>query len=789
MKSLSKFVVAVCACTLGCSIIAETDQSQADSDVALDTIAIINHINYAVEVIRTYNNVAALEDEYEKISADNLNLNCIRDEETLQLVRDTLNTLNNMRMNDRARKWYRHLLARDLESAKLDAIAKMVTTVTSSLVNGSGSIRSQLGQVAKATVVAGVESIADYKKVELALQGQLEDKQFELDTDKLNELHKMNEMLLVRQWTLINKYRIDDRLRITGENVAKLVQCLKGSDKKNTFHQLKPMRGVFEVYPTYWYYRAAMAIAIEDYKDALASCEHFEKINRRIFRNDQMAANVAMIKITAMLKLLSAGKALDPTEITTVKNGLEAICRQNYSLGNADQGVFCTLVYFYVLNDVDAAISVLDPLMAKLDADLKDELKEYCDLFTSSCGKKTEILPNTVYLAQCRMLRIAIDKTKEHKIHVERLREICCRETTCCLEKLFYFGELRIEDLWELAEKDIEKINLMMQGDSLVIEIPVAWFLLGKLETSVELLNGTNIVEMLSDVDSRRSHVMSSSHFLPFSRDMAYVRVVMAVNKDVIASCTGVRLKIKHGSWPVELVYSPEKSLKEDNVYFVPTHVERFMGKNLNRTVMSDPMAKAKKEFEDLKSKAEQGDAKAQLNIGMMYANSYGVAQDKTEAVKWFRKSADQGFAEAQYHLGKCYHEGFGVVADKAEAVRCFTKAANRGFAEAQYHLGNYCMEASRLPMLYKTTLIADLVSAAYEKYNDDMKKKRAEAVTWYHKAAEQGHVAAQYKLGSCYENGYGVKKDKDRAKEWYRRAAEQGHKEAKKRLSKFKSL
>ena len=42
-------------------------------------------------------------------------------------------------------------------------------------------------------------------------------------------------------------------------------------------------------------------------------------------------------------------------------------------------------------------------------------------------------------------------------------------------------------------------------------------------------------------------------------------------------------------------------------------------------------------------------------------------------------------------------------------------------------------------------------------------------------KAAEQGHAAAQYMLGLCYELGEGVEQDQVKAVEWYRKAAEQG--------------
>ena len=33
----------------------------------------------------------------------------------------------------------------------------------------------------------------------------------------------------------------------------------------------------------------------------------------------------------------------------------------------------------------------------------------------------------------------------------------------------------------------------------------------------------------------------------------------------------------------------------------------------------------------------------AQSNLGLMYMEGFGVTQDFTEAVKWFRKAADQG--------------------------------------------------------------------------------------------------------------------------------------------------
>ena len=40
---------------------------------------------------------------------------------------------------------------------------------------------------------------------------------------------------------------------------------------------------------------------------------------------------------------------------------------------------------------------------------------------------------------------------------------------------------------------------------------------------------------------------------------------------------------------------------------------------------------------------AEQGNAVAQFNLGVLYANGQGVRQDYQEAAKWYRKAVEQG--------------------------------------------------------------------------------------------------------------------------------------------------
>ena len=91
----------------------------------------------------------------------------------------------------------------------------------------------------------------------------------------------------------------------------------------------------------------------------------------------------------------------------------------------------------------------------------------------------------------------------------------------------------------------------------------------------------------------------------------------------------------------------------------------------------------------ETRQSADQGDADAQFDLGVMYANGEGVPQDYTQAVAWWRKAADQGHARAQNNLGVMYETGQGVPEDFTQAVAWYRQAADQGHAGAQANLAN----------------------------------------------------------------------------------------------------
>ena len=72
----------------------------------------------------------------------------------------------------------------------------------------------------------------------------------------------------------------------------------------------------------------------------------------------------------------------------------------------------------------------------------------------------------------------------------------------------------------------------------------------------------------------------------------------------------------------------------------------------------------AQSPLDDLRARAEQGEADAQFDLGVAYAAGDGVPEDEAEALRWYRLAADQGHAAAQTRVGTMYANGRGVPRD-----------------------------------------------------------------------------------------------------------------------------
>lgn len=86
---------------------------------------------------------------------------------------------------------------------------------------------------------------------------------------------------------------------------------------------------------------------------------------------------------------------------------------------------------------------------------------------------------------------------------------------------------------------------------------------------------------------------------------------------------------------------------------------------------------------------AEQGSAKAKVDLGWMYENGHGVTKDVQIALDLYQKAANEGLSASQYNLGIIYKDGVIVPKDLVKSKEYFEKAAEQGHARATAQVGH----------------------------------------------------------------------------------------------------
>lgn len=144
--------------------------------------------------------------------------------------------------------------------------------------------------------------------------------------------------------------------------------------------------------------------------------------------------------------------------------------------------------------------------------------------------------------------------------------------------------------------------------------------------------------------------------------------------------------------------------------------------------------------FKKLSAVAEQGSAKAQYNLGMLYNNGIGTARDPKRAFELFQRAAAAGDPLASYKVG-CYYAGqfSGVVEiDHEKALAAKLVAAKAGYFRAQSDVGIFYAQM----------------------------KNFHEAANWWSAAAAQGDLGSTVSLSEFYRSGLGVTKNTQKALE-----------------------
>jgi hypothetical protein len=157
-----------------------------------------------------------------------------------------------------------------------------------------------------------------------------------------------------------------------------------------------------------------------------------------------------------------------------------------------------------------------------------------------------------------------------------------------------------------------------------------------------------------------------------------------------------------------------------------------------------------RKQWDELKDKAQAGDSEAQWAVGSWLEDGLTdrdgvvlVQRNVRAAIRWYRRSAIAGNPSGQINLGVCLCVGRGLRRDDAEALRWFKRALRQNDLSAPSNIASV--------------------------YRDRGDNRRA--VFWYQRAVAAGDGDALVEVGLGYYTGVGVRRDPEHAVRCFRRA------------------
>lgn len=194
---------------------------------------------------------------------------------------------------------------------------------------------------------------------------------------------------------------------------------------------------------------------------------------------------------------------------------------------------------------------------------------------------------------------------------------------------------------------------------------------------------------------------------------------------------------------------------------------------SLRVTLPPIPKNQPKGSFDNLKKQADDGDAKAQNQVGVMLRDGVGGAiRAPGEAKYYFELSAAQGNADAQYNLGSMYELGCSNVIkpDIKKAIEYYLKVQLDN-PNAQLRL--ICIylrsggKEQGIPRELIEKIVVNYFHTPKQEWNADelycfgrmaelgmwSDKSQENAIAYYQLSVEKGHLEARNRLGCIYKD------------------------------------
>lgn len=296
----------------------ETSNTYEKNKSARAALQYINHINHVIAKLQNFDDLLILQQEYEALTDNNLNLEAINDEMTVQVITELLDFLKKMTAENVKVLYAQATLEREKKAALYKAIP-----------SPAGFMIASTNPVTLAIAVGGaaLTSVQNYYAAKAAAEQKFEDKLFEGANEKLEGINELNKELLYSQWRLMHNYNIPDAKRITRQEndlflgFAKLLdKSRSNTSSANTTRNdefvwkiFKNNEAEMQELPFYWVTRASAAAKLissqkpgdnSATKDLYESCRNYFRLfqDAPIIRKDPTACSMALLYVSTLPK-------------------------------------------------------------------------------------------------------------------------------------------------------------------------------------------------------------------------------------------------------------------------------------------------------------------------------------------------------------------------------------------------------------------------------------------------------------------------------------------------------
>ena len=256
----------------------------------------------------------------------------------------------------------------------------------------------------------------------------------------------------------------------------------------------------------------------------------------------------------------------------------------------------------------------------------------------------------------------------------------------------------------------------------------------------------------------------------------------------------------------------------------IPKHLEKDFNaedenipERIEQVFNTESKENQRERFNKVVERVEKGEVQAWYKLAMIYSEGIeeiGVEKDEEKAFYWMEKVIKEGHhVEAQKQLAKMFKNGIGVDKDEEKALSLLEELANQGDDDAQYLLGLELLDRGRVKgskaeikegfKWIKKAAEQGHISAEY-KLNEEIPERIEQVFNTVSKenqrqrfnkvvgGVEKGDVQAWYELAMIYLDGMidiGVERDEGKALFWMEKAANQNHVKARRRVTEMYSL